>query len=302
MADEQVVDKANEQALGAPEGVLNRDLSDGHSNKGPDAPPEPSNKPPVKEQTAEEKAAAEKEAADKAAAEAVKEPTPEEKAAADKAAADAKAAEIEESKKAYPTYGDDTADAVIDMLKESNVTPAEADDIFRKAVEEGTLEGIDWAKLEEKMGKAKASLVKTGVTDYYNRVNEGVKAVTEAVFSVVGSKENFDVVAKWAQAKETAEPAFAKELESYRKMLDSNNPTTAKLAADALLKAFNADPKNSSLDVKRVDGDKAPTENGFVALSRADYIKELHVAQSKNDHAAVKALNDRRTQTIKLGK
>lgn len=299
MADEQVVDRANEQALGAPEGVLNRDLSDGHSNKGPDAPPEPSNKPPVKEATEEEKAAAAKAEADAAAKTASDAAA---KEAADKAEADAKAAEIEESKKAYPTYGDETADAVIDLLKESNVTPAEADDIFREAVEKGTLEGIDWSKLEEKMGKAKASLVKTGVTDYYNRVNEGVKAVTEAVFSVVGSKENFDVVSKWARAKETAEPEFADELNSYRKMLDSNNPVTAKLAADALLKAFNADPKNSSLDVRRVDGDKAPSDNGFVPLSRADYIRELHVAQSKNDHAAVKALNDRRTQTIRLGK
>jgi hypothetical protein len=299
MADEQVVDKANEQALGAPEGVLNRDLSDGHSNKGPDAPPEPSNKPPVKEATPEEKAAtakAEADAAAKAATDAAA------KEAADKAAADAKAAEIEESKKAYPTYNDATADAVIDMLKESNVTPAEADDIFRTAVEAGTLEGIDLTKLEEKVGKSKATLIMSGITDYYNRINSGVKAVTEAVFSVVGSKENFDVVSKWARAKETAEPEFGKELDSYRKMLDSNNPTTAKLAADALLKAYNADPKNSSLDVRRVDGDKAPTENGFVPLSRADYIRELHVAQSKNDHAAVKALNDRRTQTIRLGK
>ena len=299
MADEQVVDKANEQALGAPEGVLNRDLSDGHSNKGPDAPPEPSNKPPVKEATEEEKAAAAKAEADAAAKAATDAAA---KEAADKAEADAKAAEIEESKKAYPTYGDDTADAVIDMLKESNVTPAEADEIFRDAVEKGTLEGIDWTKLEEKMGKAKANLVKTGVTDYYNRVNAGVKSVVEAVTSVVGSKENFAIVSKWAQAKEAADPAFSKELDSYRKMLDSNNPTTAKLAADALLKAYNADPKNSSLDVRRVDGDKAPSDNGFVPLSRAEYIKELHVAQSKNDGEAVKALNARRLQSVRLGK
>lgn len=300
MADEQVVvDKANEQALGAPEGVLNRDLSDGHSSKGPNAPAEPSNAPPAKVETPEEKEVAAKAEAD-AAAKAATETA--EKEAADKAAADAKAAEIEESKKAYPTYNDDTADAVVDMLKESNVTPAEADEIFRDAVEKGTLEGIDWSKLEEKMGKAKANLVKTGVTDYYNRVNSGVKAVVEAVTSVVGSKENFATVAKWAQAKEAAEPAFAKELDSYRKMLDSNNPTTAKLAADALLKAYNADPKNSSLDVRRVDGDRAPSDNGFVPLSRAEYIKGIHEANAKGDQAAVKLLNDRRTQTIRLGK
>lgn len=300
MADEQVVvDKSNEQALGAPDGVLNRDISDGHSNKGPDAPPEPSNQPPAKVETAEEKAAtakAEADAAAKTAADALA------KEAADKAEADAKAAEIEESKKAYPTYGDETADAVIDMLKESNVTPAEADEIFRSAVEAGSLEGIDWTKLAEKTGAAKANLIKTGVTDYYNRINEGVKSVVDAVISVAGSKENFAVVAKWAQAKEAAEPAFSKELDSYRKMLDSNNPTTAKLAADALLKAYNADPKNSSLDVRRVDGDKPPADNGFVPLSRADYIKELHVAQSKNDGEAVKALNARRLQSVRLGK
>lgn len=300
MADEVVVvDKANEQAVGAPEGVTNRDISDGHSHQGPKAPPEPSNQPPVKEPTAEEKEATAKAEAD-AAAKAAKDAA--DKEAADKAAADEKAKEIEESKKAYPTYGDETADAVIDMLKESNITPAEADDIFREAVENHTLEGIDWSKLEEKMGKAKANLVKTGVTDYYNRMNEGVKKVTDAVFSVVGSKENFATVAKWAQAKEATDEGFKKELDSYRKMLDSNNPTTAKLAADALLKAYNADPKNSSLDVRRVDGDRAPTDSGFVPLSRADYIKGLHEAQAKNDHAAVKLLNDRRTATIRAGK
>lgn len=300
MADEVVVvDKANEQAKGAPEGVLNRDLSDGHSHEGPKPPAEPSNQPPVKEPTAEEKEAAAKAEADKAAA-AAKEAA--DKEAADKAAKEAKDKEIEESKKAYPTYGDETADSVIEMLKESNITPAEADDIFREAVENHTLEGIDWSKLEEKMGKHKAALVKTGVTDYYNRVSAGVKAVTDAVYSVVGNKQNFDTVAKWAQAKEATDANFGKELDSYRKMLDSNNPTTAKLAADALLKAYNADPKNSSLDVRRVDGDRAPTDSSFVPLSRADYIKELHVAQSKNDHAAVKLLNERRTATIRAGK
>lgn len=299
MADEVVVNKADEQAVGAPEGVKNRDISDGHSHEGPKAPAEPSNQPPVKEPTAEEKEAAAKAEAEAAAKAATEQA---EKEAADKKAADEKAAEIEESKKAYPTYGDETADSVVEMLKESNITPAEADDIFRAAVENHTLEGIDWAKLKEKMGKHKAALVKTGVTDYYNRVNAGVKAVTDAVFSVVGSKENFDTVAKWARAKEATDANFGKELDSYRKMLDSNNPTTAKLAADALLKAYNADPKNSSLDVRRVDGDRAPVDSSFQPLSRADYIKELHVAQAKNDQAAIKLLDERRTATIRAGK
>lgn len=280
---------------------LDLNLSDGHSNKGPAAPAEPANTPPIKELTVEEKAAADKATADAAAAKTLEAETAK-KEADDKAVKDAAdAAALEEGKKAYATYNDSVADSVIDLLKESNVTPEESDGFFRKAVESGNMEDIDRAALEAKVGKAKANLVIVGITDYYNRISSSVKAVTEAVYSVVGSKTNFDKVAKWAREKETVEPAFKGELDSYRKMLEGT-PTSAKLAADALLKAYHTDPKNSSLDVTRVDGDSRNEDSAFIPLSRADYIKGLHEANMKNDPEAVKALNARRTASIKIGK
>jgi len=304
MADEnanQEVPFEKKQAVGAPEGVTNGDLSEGEVGNGP-AAPVINNTAPKKEPTAEEKAAAEKAEADKATAEkeAADKKVADEKAEADKKIADeaAEKAELEASKKEYPVYNDEAADAVVSILKEAGVTPEESDSFFRAAVESGKLEDIDVGKLTEKVGKEKASLIMIGVKDFYNRNTQEVKKVVDEVYKVVGGEEQLATVKNWALEKEKTDPAFKAELDEYRAMLNST-PVQARLAISELLKAYNADPKTSSLKVTITEGDSAGSgQLSLDYISRADYVKEMKVAEDKRDTGAQERLRARRTQSI----
>ena len=297
MADEnsnQEVPFEQRQAVGAPEGVTNGDLSEGETGNGPKAPVI-NNTAPKKEPTPEEKKAADeaaaKEAADKKAAD--------EKAEADKKAAEeAEKAAEEASKKEYPVYNDETADAVVGILKEAGVTPEEADTFFRAAVESGKLEDIDVTKLTEKVGKEKANLIMVGVKDFYNRNTQAVKTVVDEVYKVTGGEEQFATLRNWALEKEKSDPAFKAELDEYRNMLNST-PVAARLAINELVKAYNADPKTKSLTVNITSGDKVGSgglELGYI--SRADYVAARKVAEDKRDFAEVDRLKARRSQSM----
>lgn len=296
----------DKQAIGAPEGVTNKDLNPGESHEGMKAPNEPSNKPPVKEVTAEEKAAAEKAEADKKAAEAAElaavTQTEAEKKKAEEAEAIKNKATEENAKKEYPVYEDPAANSVVNLLKKSNVTPEEADSFFRAAVESGKLEDIDVTKLAEKVGKDEADLIMIGVKDYYTRQTQAVKSVVDAVYEVVGGKTQFDTLSAWALEREKTDKEFAGSLNEYRQMFDAS-PTQAKMAANALIKAYNDDPKTKSLSIKITEGDKKGSGDlNLDYISRADYISQLTVAENKKDNYEVMRLNARRKQSIEADK
>ena len=188
----------DKQAVGAPPGVTNKDLSDGENGDGPKAPVI-NNQPPVKEPTPEEKAAAEKAEADKKAAdEAAAKKKAEEDAAAKKKADEESATK----KKEYPVYNDEAADSVVGLLKDAGVTADEADTFFRAAVEANDLSKVDVAGLTAKVGKEKATLIMVGVKDYYNRNAEAVKKVTDEVYKVTGGEAQFETLKNWAIEKE----------------------------------------------------------------------------------------------------
>lgn len=301
MADVNAVENVsteNKQALGAPEGVTNKDLSAGESHEGPKAPVV-SNTPPQKEATAEEKAAADKAAADKAEEEAKLKLAEEEEA---KKKAEEEEAAKKESLKEYPTYDDPAANSVVNLLKKANVTPEEADTFFRAAVESGKLEDIDVTKLAEKVGKDEADLIMIGVKQYYQNNVAATKEVVTAVDSVFGGETQRETLVAWALEREKTDVKFGEELNEYRKMFDGS-PTQAKLAAQELLKAYNADPKNKSLTVSITSGDKpGSTGLNLEYLDRATYVKELTVAESKGDKAEVAKLNARRKVSMQQEK
>lgn len=290
----------DKQALGAPEGVTNKDLSGGETHEGPKAPVV-NNAAPAKEPTAEEKAAAEKAAAETAAKE-VADKEAAEKAAADKKAADEEAEKNKEPPKEYPVYDDAAANSVVNLLKKAGVTPAEADTFFSKAVASGDLKDIDLTALAAKVGKDEADLIMIGVRDYHTRQSEGVKKVVEEVHKVTGGEEQFTILKDWALEKEKTDPKFAEELDEYRRLLDGT-PTQARLAAQELLKAYNADPKTKSLTIKITEGDKIGSGNiSLDYISRADYVTQLKVAEDKKDKQEVARLNARRTESAKAEK
>ena len=288
----------DKQAVGAPPGVTNKDLSDGENGDGPKAPVI-NNQPPVKEPTPEEKAAAEKAEADKKAAdEAAAKKKAEEDAAAKKKADEESATK----KKEYPVYNDEAADSVVGLLKDAGVTADEADTFFRAAVEANDLSKVDVAGLTAKVGKEKATLIMVGVKDYYNRNAEAVKKVTDEVYKVTGGEAQFETLKNWAIEKEKVDTKFAAELNDYRAMLEGT-PTQARLAAQELLRAYNADPKTKSLTVNMTHGDKPGSQDlSLEYISRSDYITQLKVAESKADKAEISRLNARRSQSVKQEK
>lgn len=287
---------AEAQHKGAPAGVRNKDVSDGHSREGNPAP-KIVNTPPVKEPTAEEKAA--KEAADKVAADAAKTtsdaaPTAEELAKA-KEVADALPKTGD-----YQVYGNDTIDSAISLLKEAKVPPLEAQAIFAKAIKSLDAKDIDIKVLTDKVGKEKATLIMAGMEKFISDYHATVGARTKAVYDTAGGKDTFETISKWAQAKEKTDAAFAGELQAYRTMIDTS-PTAAKLATQELVKAYNADPLNKSLQVKMFQGDKPGNQESVKGLSRADYIKQLKVAEAKGDKTTANSLHAARMAGKRAG-
>lgn len=287
---------------GTPEGVTQSDLNEGESTQGSQPPAAPSNEPPKAEPTAEEKEAAEKEAAKKADAE-KNEAEAKEQAEKDAAEeAEKKKAQDEADKKEYPEYEDPSANAVVNILKKAKVTPEEADEFFRAAVESGKLEDIDVDKLAEKIGKDEADLVMIGVRDYYNKQKASVDKVVDEVYKVCGGETQFATLRIWALDKEKTDKEFSGALNEYRQMLNGT-PTQARLAAEALIKAYNADPKTKSLSVRMTEGDKAGSEGlSLEYISRADYITQLTEAEKAKDQMEVYRLNARRKQSMETEK
>ena len=288
----------DKQALGAPDGVTNKDLNEGESHEGPKAPVI-SNTPPPKEPTAEEKAAADKLAAEEAANKLIADEAA--KTEAEKLAAE-EAEKNKEALKEYPVYEDSTANSVVNLLKKAGVTPQESDDFFRKAVESGKLEDIDVTKLAEKVGKEEADLIMIGVKQYYSNNVKAVQDVVSEVHKVTGGEEQMNVIRDWALEKEKTDVKFGSELNEYRKMFDGT-PTQARLAAQELLKAYNADPKTKSLTVNITHGDKPGSgELALDYITRGDYVKQLEIAEGKRDKAEVARLNARRKVSMQQEK
>ena len=281
------------EAKGLPEGVSLEDTGDGKRGDGAPKAPEISNVPPKDDKdTNGDDAAKDSEKA---------------KEEADKKAADEKAAKEEEGKKEeievpadYEDYGDDNANAIVEILKEANIPVTEAYDLFLESMQTGDFSKVDTTALVDKLGKAKADLVLLGAKSYYTTQTAAVKEIVDAVYTVAGNKENFDLVSAWAREKGKSDVAFQKQVDGYNQMFDLN-ATAAKSAAKELVALYEADEGNSSLIINKVDGTKASTtqDAGGDHISRADYIVELEAAYKKNDMHTVNRLNARRKSSLK---
>ena len=268
-------------AKGLPPGVTEKDVPSDQVSKLagdgiPKAPLEPSNKAPVKEQTVEEKAQAEKAAAEAKAKEA-------------EAQQENKDAQVDD-KAEFVTYGHAAADAAVSLLKESGVTPQEAEVWFAKVKETNNIEDLNFAEMEKKLGKDKANLVASAAKDYYNSAKATESGKSKAVIDEVGGDANYALVKDWALKKEKSDAKFAEQLNEYRKMIDLG-PASAKLAGNALKAAYDADPSNVSLGTKMVQGTGVPSRDSSVtSLTRNEYLTQVKVAQEKGDHAEIARL------------
>lgn len=274
--DVLVASKAD-AAQGVTPGAGNDDAT-GDGNPAPAAPSNEPPKEPVKEQTPEEKAAAEVEA--KAA---------EAKAAEAKAAEEAAAAKEDTplDTKVWGTTGNETADSVLTMLQNADVSPEDAKALLFDAVQAGDLTKIDRAALEAKVGKTKATLIMAGVTTFVADKAKKNAAIIADIQSVSGGEENWAKMAAWGKANLTDA-----ELVEYRGMIDSGG-AQARFAASEIAAKYNADPANSTIDTaggtSYIEGDAGKGVTAR-ATTRAEYVAELNKAHRSG--ASEAALNE----------
>jgi len=188
-------------------------------------------------------------------------------------------------KEAYVTMPDATGQAVIDLLKESNVSPVEANAIFAKALQSEDIKDIDWDVLKSRLGPAKFQLAKTGIEAYYNAGAQRVAAVKEVAIGIMGSEENLSAVTKWAKAKASKDPKFAAELDDLRAGFEAGG-RSAKHAANDLKSLYEADPKNKGLGTtKLLQGDNSVVSTG-APLGRTEYLKLMHEGNEQRKPAS----------------
>lgn len=272
-------------------GATVADLSDGQT-RGAGAPAAPviENKAPTPELTDEQKAAKQIED-DAAAAEAA---TKEKEATK----------EVEPVVTDYVDMQDDNLNAVVDILKDVGLSPAESEAFFGQAVETQDPSKIDWNGLKDKVGATKAVAIKALVERYHTSNTQETQANTKLVSEVhemFGGEAGFGTVAKWAQAKEKRDPKFAETLNDIREDIANGSPRAVKAAAKELLALYNGAPNTKGLgntNVVKGEGKVAPTT---APLSRAEYAKLNAEAQAKGDHAAIGILRARRMAGISKG-
>lgn len=273
------------------QGATEENLSAGQGTGGAPVVPEPSNKPPVDEKKAneEQKKSEEqkKETEEKA----------EKKVEENKETEQKQESEISNE---YVEYNDDVANSVVSIFKEAKMSAKEAHLILEKAVSTGDFNKLDMDLLTQKLGKEKAILVKTGVIDYYTRMNESSTKSANAIYGEVGGEQNWQKVQTWAQKKSVADKGFAAKVESFNKMF-SLDAISAGIAARELKTLYEADADNSSLEIKKVEGDGAATDSNSNVeyLSRSDYLTKMKEAQAKGDTREVERLRTQRQASRK---
>lgn len=204
----------------------------------------------------------------------------------------------------YMSFGDESADSVVDLLKDANVGAREANLIFEEALKTDDLSKIKWDVLEEKLGAAKAKLAKVAIQDYYNRVYSQHVATTKAVHEAVGGEANWQKIAKWVRTTEKADPSRAAEFNELRKGIDSGGKL-AMYATKDLIALYEADTKNKGLGTSKVvRGDKATDNSQHGSpLSKTEYNALIKKAHSERASAAdIAALRARRQAGMKAGR
>ncbi len=191
--------------------------------------------------------------------------------------------------------------AAINLMKEAGVSPVEANAIFAKSIASGDLKDVDWDTLEAKVGKDKAILVKAGVEAYFNEKVAVVRETTKDAYEIMGSEANWNTVKNWAQKAEKSDPVLHKKVQEIRRAIDVGG-WQAKNAVTELRSMYEKAPGNSGLGTTKVlQGDQPGVVAGG-ALTKADYLAQMHIAYAAGAKAPViNALRARRKQGMAQG-
>lgn len=201
------------------------------------------------------------------------------KTAATEAAANA-AAEAAGPLTEFITLDDPAGQAALNVLKEAGVGPNEANKYFAKAIKSGDITQVDWAGIEAKVGKDKATLIKAGVESYYGGLLQKQQATVKQTHDIFGGEQNWNGVRDWAHKAEKGNAVLKSQIDAVRSLLDQGG-VAASAGARELLRLYNADPATTGLGVRKlVQGDSSGNVVGK-ALTRGEYVTELKAAHDR---------------------
>jgi hypothetical protein len=214
------------------------------------------------------------------------------KAEADKAKTD------ELDTQVWGDMGNEEANAVLQVLQNSGVSTDDAKALLWDAVEAGDPKLVDRDALIEKVGKANAVLIMSGIENYTTKNTTKLAEVRAVVDTVAGSRENWDKAAEWARAN-----VSESELNDLREMIDHGG-SKAKFASQEIVRLYNDDPKNTALSAgsTQVIGDTTTTTPAVKGITRLEYGQMLqkHHRTGGTD-AEFKQLQARRAAGKKQG-
>ncbi len=200
-------------------------------------------------------------------------------------------------------WGDTSSEngnAVLTLLQNAGVTPVEAKGLLFDAVQAGDLSKVDRKALEDRLGKANATIVMTGADNFIKEQKSKANAIVAELHTEVGGKDNWQKVAAWANENVPAE-----EIEEFRAMINGGG-MKAKMAARELKARYESADSNSSLEVKETLPGGKPSTPVEPPLSKQEYIKKLETLTRNhfgNPPAHLRqALLDARKRGAALGK
>lgn len=210
-----------------------------------------------------------------------------------------KAEEAHESWEAIEPTGDETTDSVLDLLRESGVDTDKARSLLWEPMQNGDISAIDKDALVEAVGKARANLIMAGVKDVVSRNEAVVKEVKETVNAAAGGEANWNAVTAWAKKGGISEG----DLKEYAGMLNKGGKQ-AEFAAAEIVRAYNDDPKNTSLSAGRKaitpDAGKAEPVKGLSRLEFGIAMDRLY-RRGNATESEYKALREQRRAGKKQG-
>lgn len=203
----------------------------------------------------------------------------------------------------WPTTTNRNLNAALGIMKDKGMTPAEADAVFAEYAKTGNPDTIKRDVLVEKLGADQASLVETGVKDFYVAEGQRNLQITRAGHEAVGGEENFTKVVQYCRDKASKDKAFAAEYEQYKEMINKSE-VQARMVMTRLKEVYESDSNNSTLNatsgnVQKGDGGKPQTSLKPFA-SKKEYGDQLRAAASRRDNKKIAELNQRWASTKHL--
>ena len=177
--------------------------------------------------------------------------------------------------------GSEVGNSTLTLLQNADVSTEEAKALLYDAVVAGDISKIDQEALEAKVGKAKATLILTGVKGFIQETADKNAAIKEVVYDAAGGEDTWNTLTDWAKASNT-------DISEYASMIDAGG-AQARFAVQEITGLYNADPKNTAITAgtKRVEPSRGGAAPAVKPITRAEFVEQLDAAHAAGDQKAV---------------